>query len=114
MSPCTITRSLLAVRTEARIIVRELRSLEKKKESAEAPQQPKLNQKTGILNDRLQDISCDLIVDGNCRFEIRFLHLDYDLIRELQTDELLDRQLTPQTKTSTRIVLGTVSRNFPS
>jgi len=49
-------------------LVHELRSLEKKKESAEAQQQPKLNQKTGILNDRLQDISCDLIVVKNCGF----------------------------------------------
>jgi len=101
-----------AVRNEARIIVRKLRSLEKKKETAEAQRRPLLNKRIGILNDRLHDISHDLIIDGNCRFDIRFHHLDYDLIRELQTDELVDRKLTPQTTASIRIVLGMVSQNL--
>jgi len=102
-----------AVRTEARNLVRELRSLEKKKENAEPQQRPKLNRQFGIVNDRLHAISSELIVDGNCRFELRFHHLDYDLVRKLQTDELVDRKLTPQTHASIRIVLGTVSQNFP-
>jgi len=42
------------------------------------------------------------------------INLEYDLIWKLQTDELVDRELTPQTKASIRIVLGTVSQNFPS
>ena len=42
------------------------------------------------------------------QFELRFHYLDYDIIRELQKDELINQQLTPQTKASIRIVLGTV------
>ncbi len=102
-----------AVRTEALNLTRKLRSLEKKKESAEAHQRPELNKQIGILNDRLQEISCRLLVAGNCRFEIRFHHLEYDLIWKLQTDELVDRKLTPQTKASIRIVLGTASQRCP-
>jgi hypothetical protein len=41
--------------------------------------------------------------------EIRFDSLNYELIHVLQTDELVDRQLTPQTRASIRIVLGTLS-----
>ncbi|NLX23330.1 MAG: hypothetical protein GXY55_16890 [Phycisphaerae bacterium] len=38
--------------------------------------------------------------------------MDYELIWKLQTDELVDRNLTPQTKASIRIVLGTVARRL--
>ncbi len=40
--------------------------------------------------------------------EIRFDHLDYDLIFKMQKDPLVSQQLTPQTRASIRIVLGTV------
>lgn len=40
--------------------------------------------------------------------EIRFHVLKYALIWELQKNPLIDRELTPQTKASIRIVLGTL------
>ncbi len=98
-----------AIRTEALNLVRDLRTLEKEKENTDAGQRPKLNKRIGILSDRLEAIANDLIVDGKCRFELRFHHLDYDLIWKLQTDDLVDQKLTPQSKASIRIVLGTVS-----
>ena len=42
--------------------------------------------------------------------EIRFHVLKYALVWALQSDPLIDRELTPQTKASIRIVLGTVER----
>ena len=45
---------------------------------------------------------------GEAQFELRFNYLDFDLIRQLQQDELVNQQLTPQTKASIRIVLGAV------
>jgi hypothetical protein len=45
---------------------------------------------------------------GGAQFELRFHHLDYDLIRQLQQDDSVNQQLTPQTKASIRIVLWTV------
>lgn len=42
------------------------------------------------------------------QFELRFHHLDYDLISELQKEELINQTLTPQTKASIRIVLGSI------
>lgn len=45
---------------------------------------------------------------AEAQFELRFHHLDYDLIRELQKEELINQTLTPQTKASIRIVLGSI------
>jgi len=46
------------------------------------------------------------------RVELRFNHLDYKLIGELQKDSLVDQNLTPQTSASIRIALGTVADFF--
>jgi len=48
--------------------------------------------------------------DEKCQIEIRFLDLKYDLVWKLQADDLIDRNLTPQTKASIRIVLGTLAQ----
>ena len=57
---------------------------------------------------RFHRLANDLEFDGNAQVAIVFHELDYDLIWKLQADELVDRQLTPQTKAFIRIVLGTV------
>jgi len=44
------------------------------------------------------------------QIEIRFKDLNYELIWKLQADDLIDRNLTPQTKASIQIVLGTLAR----
>lgn len=50
----------------------------------------------------------ELQFNENCQIEIRFHDLNYDLIWQLQADELVDRNLTPQTKASIQFVLGTL------
>jgi hypothetical protein len=55
----------------------------------------------------------DLSYDGGVRVEIRFDDLNYNLIAQLQSDDLVDRELTPQTRASIRIVLGTLSSFLP-
>ena len=45
---------------------------------------------------------------GEAQFELRFHHLDYDLIGQLQQDDSVNQQLKLQTKASIRIVLGTL------
>ncbi len=57
------------------------------------------------------ELSLKLKYVGNVQFEMRFNTLNYDLIWTLQSDELVDRNLTPQTRASINIVLGTIS-NF--
>lgn len=47
--------------------------------------------------------------EGAIQVELRFKQLDYELIWTLQGEELVDQDLTPQTKTSIRIVLGKLS-----
>ena len=64
-------------------------------------------------SEQLQQLASRLRYHGDCRVEIRFDHLDYALIRQLQSDELVDRELTPQTAASIRIVLGTLSAFAP-
>jgi len=60
------------------------------------------------VNEELAKIGRLFKFDGQSQVELRFSELNYKLIWQLQTDELVDRQLTPQTKASIRIVLGKV------
>lgn len=46
--------------------------------------------------------------DGSLQVEIRFHALIYELVAKLQLDPLVDRERTPQTRASIRIVLGTL------
>lgn len=57
---------------------------------------------------RFQDLTEELEFDPAQQFELRFHHLDYALIQKLQSDPLTDQTLTPKSKASIRIVLGTV------
>lgn len=58
---------------------------------------------------RFHELSEDLEYDGNVRVEIRFHNLNYELIWKLQSDDLVNRELTPQTKASIRIVMGRIA-----
>ena len=62
------------------------------------------------VNEELANIGRRFEFEGQCQVELRFSELNYKLIWQLQTDELVDRELTPQTKASIRIVLGTVEQ----
>jgi hypothetical protein len=62
---------------------------------------------------RCEELVAELHYDGGVRIELRFDHLDYELIAQLQSDELVDSELTPQTRASIRIVLGTLSAFVP-
>jgi len=59
-------------------------------------------------DERCEELVAELHYDGGVRVELRFDNLDYELIARLQSDELVDRELTPQTRASIRIVLGTL------
>ena len=61
------------------------------------------------LNDKLVPMLERLQVDGATQVELRFGQLHYETVWALQSDELVDRKLTPQTRSSIRIVLGTVA-----
>lgn len=62
----------------------------------------------------LKELALSLRYDGGVRVEIRFDSISYELVWRLQSDELVDRALTPQTRASIRIVLGTLSAFCPS
>lgn len=62
------------------------------------------------LKKQLDQIASRLKFDEKCQVEIRFHDLKYDLVWKLQADDLIDHSLTPQTKASIRIVLGTISQ----
>lgn len=56
-----------------------------------------------------EELIAELKYNGGARVELRFGNLDYALIAHLQADDLVDRELTPQTRASIRIVLGTLA-----
>ena len=62
------------------------------------------------IKNKFQELTRQLQYDPKCQIELRFTDLDYELLWKLQVDDLVDRQLTPQTKASINIVLGTISR----
>lgn len=71
---------------------------------------------TERLNKQLNQLIPQLKYDGKCQVEIRFNDFRFDLVWKLQSDDLVDRNLTPQTKASIRIVLGTLvqfEKNIP-
>lgn len=47
---------------------------------------------------------------GDVNIELRFGQLKYELIWQLQQDPLVDRELTPQTRASTRIVITNLDK----
>lgn len=65
------------------------------------------------LKDELKEQAKALEFDGSVQVELRFHDLNYDLIWKLQSDDLVDRELTPQTRASINIVLGTLSQIRP-
>jgi hypothetical protein len=77
----------------------------KKKESKDASDADKKR-----LKDQFENLADELGYDGNCQVEVRFDAFEYELLWQLQSDELVDRALTPQTRASIRIVLGTISQ----
>lgn len=88
-------------KTNALDLVSRLETLER--QASTGPETERLLKQLDELVPRLR-------YDEKCQVEIRFNDLNYDLIWKLQVDDLIDRDLTPQTKASIRIVLGTVSR----
>lgn len=62
-----------------------------------------------LLRKKIKQMLQTFEFNGEVQVEIRFHRLNYDLIWQLQADELVDRKLTPQTRASIRIVLGKIS-----
>ncbi len=62
------------------------------------------------LSNKLTTRGRELRYNSEVQVEIRFHVLRYALVWALQSNPLIDHQLTPQTKASIRIVLGTVGR----
>jgi hypothetical protein len=65
------------------------------------------------LKAEFKELARALEFDGSVQVEVRFHDLDYDLIWKLQSDDLVDRELTPQTSASINIDLGTISQIRP-
>lgn len=91
-------------------LIKQLRHLNKPK-PAESPASKKSRElKIKIIREEINLLLEDLELDGRIQVEIRFRNLVYDLVWKLQVDDLVDRNLTPQTRASIRIVLGTISQ----
>ncbi len=63
---------------------------------------------TEKLRQQLNEIVKCLDVIEDTFIEIRFKEINYNIVCELQKDELVSQEYTPQTKASVRIVLGTI------
>jgi hypothetical protein len=71
--------------------------------------QPGLSDEAVIIRNHIAKLTKDFTYHTTPRIELRFVNLPYETIWKLQTDDLVDRNLTPQTRASIRIILGTVA-----
>jgi hypothetical protein len=92
-------------------LIKRLKHLEELKslESPKSTTKKSLEREISKVRDEVNLLIEKLEFDGKPQVEIRFHHLDYKLIWKLQSDDLVDRKRTPQTKASIRIVLGTIA-----
>jgi hypothetical protein len=106
-SPADILREFPAMVVDDSTKTRALNLLSRletsESEAATGPERERLRQ-------QLDQLAPQLKYDEKCQIEIRFNDLKFDLVWKLQVDDLVDRNLTPQTKASIRIVLGTLSQ----
>ncbi len=58
---------------------------------------------------QVTELSAKLLYSADCLVELRFGHLDYPRIWELQNDALVDRERTPVSRASIRVVVATLS-----
>ena len=82
----------------------KLEKLVKEEPSEKASSETKSKWSKGV-----KELSPSLQFDGEVQVEMRFKKLDYESLWKLQRDDLIDLHLTPQTRASIRIVLGTLS-----
>lgn len=57
------------------------------------------------IKNKINNISSEIELKSDVNIELRFDILNYDLINKLRKDDLIDRELTPQTISSIRIVV---------
>jgi len=70
----------------------------------------KTGQELRLMRDQFEQLLSQLRYDETCQVEIRFNDLIFDLVWKLQLDDLVNRDLTPRTKASICIVLGTLAQ----
>lgn len=95
-----------AAKTNALPLLHRLNKL--KEEDATSVESKSRKQEMKKLESQLDAFSPKFRYDEKSQIELRFHVLNYEPIWKLQADELVDRDLTPQTKASIRIVLGTL------
>jgi hypothetical protein len=106
-SPTQILRDFPAMVADDSIKASTLSLLSRlKKLESDATAGPEIAQ----LKEQLVQLGPQLKYHEKCLVEIRFNDLTYDLVWKLQKDDLVDRDLTPQTKASICIVLGTLAQ----
>lgn len=103
-SPTVILHKFPAMVIEDSTKTSALNLLERLETAATIPSE------TARLKQQLEQLGSQLQYDEQCQIEIRFQDLKYELVWKLQAEDLVDRSLTPQTKASICIVLGTLAQ----
>jgi hypothetical protein len=62
-----------------------------------------------IIHQKIKNLLNEIEIVETTQINIQFKELDYDLISKLQEDPLIDKVLTPRTRASIKIVIGTLS-----
>ena len=92
-----------------RQLVAKLADLEQAEQDAKNLEDQKRKELADV-GKQFDQMASRLQYDESCQVELRFSDLKYELVWKLQMDDLVDRNLTPQTKASILIVLGTIAQ----
>ena len=95
-------------------LIDDLKKLKREVDNAGPKDKTSLQKTFAAMEEHLHQKVLGLEVDDEVQVELRFGNLNYDLIAKLQEDPLVDPKLTPQTRASIRIVLGTIRAIFDS
>ena len=93
-------------RKEALILFDTFKDLNRRNRDLKNPVIKNLSEQ---CRNRLSVLLMTMEIMESTQLQLRFGELDYDLIALLQKDPLVDQSLTPQSRGSIKIVLGTLS-----
>lgn len=100
-------------KTKAIELIKQLSKLDKsKKDSYSEEAKQKVDKEIKSVTENLLYHLGKIEIKEDTLVEIRFKQLEYDLIFKLQKDPLVSQEHTPQSRSSIKIVLGTIGEVF--
>ena len=100
---------LSPIRDAASASAERVAALWEKRKNVSFKHLPEIDKALGRESERFAELATGLLIDGTCRFELRFVRLDFAALRDLKQHPLVDQRLTDPSDASIRIVLAAIA-----